>query len=45
MISGPSLGTGRAPRLHSAYLDDDLPLDINLTIIFTPEGKPFAGFD
>ena len=27
------------------FLDDDLPLDINMTIIFTPEGKPFAGFD
>jgi hypothetical protein len=27
------------------YVDDDLPLDVHLTIILTPEGKQFAGFD
>jgi hypothetical protein len=27
------------------FIDDDLPLDVHLTIIFTPAGKPFAGFD
>jgi hypothetical protein len=27
------------------YIDDDLPLDVRLTLIFTPAGKPFAGFD
>jgi hypothetical protein len=27
------------------YVDDDLPLEVRLTIILTPEGKPFAGFD
>ncbi len=27
------------------FLDDDLPLDVRLTIIVTPAGKPFAGFD
>jgi hypothetical protein len=27
------------------FIDDDLPLDVHLTIILTPEGKPFAGFD
>jgi hypothetical protein len=27
------------------FIDDDLPLDVHLTIIFTPAGKPFAGFN
>jgi hypothetical protein len=27
------------------FIDDDLPLDVHLTIIFTPEGKSFAGFN
>jgi hypothetical protein len=27
------------------FIDDDLPLDVRLTIIFTPAGKPFAGFN
>ena len=26
------------------FLDDGLPYDLRLTIIFTPAGKPFAGF-